>query len=98
VNFLALRGSEMVDYADDESEASITKKESQDMRETFTCSCSGTIRVLAEDRVEHACKHKSAPATGFYDGVQRFLTHIRVQVAPELTGGEVRYNWFVDWS
>jgi hypothetical protein len=64
----------------------------------FTCDCDGPIHEIDPVTIEHACSNKYAPSTSFYDGVHRFIRHVRVQVNPALTGGTVKFNWFVDWS
>jgi hypothetical protein len=66
-------------------------------RERFDCDCGGSIQALAEDRVLHACRLKYAPATSYYDGVDRPVQWRRVQINPALTDGRAKYNWFVAW-
>jgi len=58
----------------------------------FTCGCGGQTRVIDAETVEHACKHKYAPGTSFYDGVARFVRYERVAL---VAGG---FKWFVKWE
>ena len=64
----------------------------------FQCDCGGSIKEVAPDEVLHACASKYATATSYYDGVDRPLTYKRVKINPELTNGEERYRWFIDWQ
>ena len=64
----------------------------------FECDCGGAVYEIDPVTVDHACANKYAPATSYYDGEQRLMRHKRVQINPSLTGGEVKFNWFVDWS
>ncbi len=68
---------------------------SQDMNETFHCDCGGPTRTISAERVEHACAHKYAALTSYYDGIERFVPRERVRINPAYTNGEVRFNWYV---
>ena len=61
----------------------------------FECDCGGPVNEIDPVTIDHACANKYAPATSYYDGIERFVRHVRVQV---LTGGNNQFNWFVDWS
>ena len=65
--------------------------------ETFQCDCKGPVKTLVPDKVLHACRNKYAPLTSYFDGVERWASKVRVQVNPQLTGGEIRYNWFQEY-
>lgn len=64
----------------------------------FQCQCKGPIRQIDDSHVEHACALKYAHGTSYYDGVQRFMPYRRVQINPQLTGGLVKFNWFLNWQ
>jgi hypothetical protein len=66
--------------------------------QNFSCGCGGPTRCIDETRVEHACRNKYAPATSFFDGEERFAAYRRVQINPSLTGGEVKFKWFLEWE
>lgn len=65
----------------------------QSTRERFTCGCGGPITLISPTEVQHACAHKYAPATSFYDDVPKFVTYKRVPIK-----NTARYNWFVEWE
>lgn len=65
------------------------ESESRDYsRAVFEC-CGGPVRVMDESTVEHACRHKYAHLTSYYDGIERFQRYERTEIRD--TG---RYNWW----
>ncbi len=64
----------------------------------FQCGCGGKIKIVSETEVLHACKQKYAHGTSYYDGIDRFMPYKRVQINPNLTNGEIKYNWFFKWD
>ena len=63
----------------------------------FSCDCGGPIIELSNNLVKHACSHKYVLATSYYDGIDKFMEYECIQINPDLTDGEVKYNWFVKW-
>jgi len=70
----------------------------QPENEAFTCDCGGPVTRLTDDLIRHACGHKYAPLTSYYDGIQRPVAYRRVRVNPTMTDGITKYNWYVDWQ
>ncbi len=66
--------------------------------ERFSCDCDGPVRAKSESLVSHACRHKYAAATSYYDGKDRFVEYKRTQVNPRLTNGLTKYRWYVNWQ
>ena len=69
-----------------------------EMNEQFGCDCGGEVKEIDCETVLHCCRRKYAPLTSYYDGVERPVRYQRVRVNPELTGGVVKYNWYVAWQ
>ena len=65
------------------------------MTKKFQCDCGGPTKVIDDEHVSHACRHKYAFATSFYDGIDRFVPFGRVQVNPMLTKGKIQYSWWI---
>lgn len=63
--------------------------------EDFKCDCGGSTRKIAENLLLHSCRSLFAQHQGMDDRAIRWK---RVQINPSLTGGLIKYRWFVDWN
>ena len=68
------------------------------MNKEFNCKCDGTVRVIDDTHVSHACNLKYSHGTSYYDGVDKFMPYERTQIDASLTNGEPKYNWFFKWQ
>lgn len=74
------------------------KPNSSTTNSRFECACGGPISRPWPSLALHQCANKYAPGTSYYDGVGRWVEYKRVLISPALTGGAVKFNWFVSWS
>jgi len=62
-------------------------KANENPTKPFECNCGGKTKMIDDANVLHACHHKYAPVTSYYDGVDKFIPYKRYGV-----------NWFIDWQ
>ena len=55
----------------------------------FACECGGETKQIDECHVWHSCRNK------YTRQLAPRLQYERVQVNLKLTGGAIKYNWFV---